>query len=107
MIGEREIAMIKDEAIVLNVARGGIIDEGALVKALERGRIRGAGLDVYANEPVDLQGPLIQQENVVCTPHAAWNSAESEMERRRKSAEDVVRALKGERPKYLVNRAML
>ena len=107
MIGEREISLMKENAIVINVARGGIIEEEALVKALDRGRIRGAGLDVFAHEPVDIYGPLIQHEKILCTPHAAWNSAESEIERRRKSAEDVVRALRGEVPKYLVNKKVL
>jgi len=107
MIGEREISLMKENAIVINVARGGIVDEDALIRALDKGRIRGAGLDVYTHEPVDLYGPLIQHERVICTPHAAWNSIESERERRRKSIEDVVRTLKGEVPKYLVNRKVL
>jgi D-3-phosphoglycerate dehydrogenase len=107
LIGEREISLMKENAIIINVARGGIVDEDALLIALEEKRILGAGLDVFAKEPVDLFGPLIQQERLICTPHAAWNSVESEMERRQKSAEDVIRALQGKVPKYLVNRKVL
>lgn len=107
LIGEREISLMKENAILINVARGGIVDEEALLKALNEGRILGAGLDVFAKEPIDLYGPLIQHERVICTPHAAWNSAESEMERREKSAADVIRALQGEVPKYLVNKKVL
>lgn len=107
LIGEREISLMKENAIIINVARGGIVDEDALLIALEEERILGAGLDVFASEPVDLYGPLIQHERLICTPHAAWNSVESEMERRQKSAEDVLRVLQGKVPKYLVNRKVL
>jgi D-3-phosphoglycerate dehydrogenase len=107
LIGEREISLMKENAVIINVARGGIVDEEALLTALEEKRIMGAGLDVFEKEPVDLLGPLVQHERLICTPHAAWNSIESEKERRQKSAEDVIRALQGEVPKYLVNRKVL
>ncbi|HUV24933.1 MAG TPA: C-terminal binding protein [Methanomassiliicoccales archaeon] len=107
LIGEREISLMKENAVIINVARGGIVDENALLNALEEKRIMGAGLDVFEKEPVDLLGPLVQHERLICTPHAAWNSIESEKERRQKSAEDVIRALQGKVPKYLVNRKVL
>lgn len=107
MIGEKELALMKRGSFIINVARGGIIEEKALLKYLEAGHIQGAGLDVFSHEPPLPGDPLPAHPLVVCTPHAAWNSAESELERRRKSAADVIRALKGEIPKYLVNREVL
>ncbi len=62
---------MKPSAVIINVARGEIIDEAALVEALQAGRIRGAGLDVFPKEPVDPNHPLLRLPNVVATPHVA------------------------------------
>jgi D-3-phosphoglycerate dehydrogenase / 2-oxoglutarate reductase len=107
MIGRKQLAMMKRGSFVINVARGGIIDEAALLDALDEGHIQGAGVDVFTQEPLKPDNPLMRHPLVLSTPHAAWNSAESEIERRRKSVEDVIRVLKGEVPKYLVNREVL
>lgn len=93
---------MKDGAVLVNTARGPIIDEGALNDALRDGDIAGAGLDVMADEPVD-ESPLFELESVVCTPHVAWYSERSLEELRRKAAENVVRVLRGEEPHGLVN----
>jgi phosphoglycerate dehydrogenase-like enzyme len=71
MIGERELRAMKPSAYIVNIGRGGIIDEGALVKALQEGRIAGAGLDVFEEEPLPEDSPLWKQENVIITPHYA------------------------------------
>jgi len=107
LIGARELSMMKETAFIINVARGGIIDEEALLVALDEGRIVGAGLDVFASEPIDPGDPLVGHERVICTPHIAWNSVESEAERRRKSAEEVIQALQGKVPRYLINKDIL
>lgn len=107
MIGEKQLSMMKKGSFIINVARGGIIEEKALLKYLENGHIQGAGLDVFSHEPLLPGDPLVGHPLVICTPHAAWNSAESELERRRKTVADVIRTLKGEIPKYLVNREVL
>ncbi|MFP4169854.1 MAG: C-terminal binding protein [Methanomassiliicoccales archaeon] len=104
MIGSEELSKMKDTAFLINVARGGIIDEKALLKALDAGEIQGAALDVFENEPLKGNDPLLVNEKLIVTPHAAWNSVESEIDRREKTANDVISVLKGERPKYLVNR---
>jgi phosphoglycerate dehydrogenase-like enzyme len=71
MIGERELASMKPSAFLVNVSRGGLIDEAALCKALAEHRIAGAGLDVFEREPVPADSPLLQLDNVLCTPHSA------------------------------------
>jgi phosphoglycerate dehydrogenase-like enzyme len=71
MLGGAALSAMKPNAVIINVARGGIIDEAALVEALQSGRIRGAGLDVFPQEPVDPDHPLLRLPNVVATPHVA------------------------------------
>jgi D-3-phosphoglycerate dehydrogenase len=71
MIGRRELAMMKKDAILINVSRGGLIDEQALVESMAGGHLFGAGLDVFEVEPPTADHPLLQLDNVVATPHAA------------------------------------
>lgn len=103
MIGSDEFELLQDDAVVLNVARGGIIDEEALAAALDAGEIAGAGIDVLTEEPPASDHPLVGRDDVVLTPHAAWNSVESMEELRRKAAGNVRAALSDEEPTYLVN----
>ncbi|MBS7653960.1 MAG: C-terminal binding protein [Candidatus Bathyarchaeia archaeon] len=107
MIGWKELRSMKREAILINVSRGGIIDEKALCKALEERWIAGAGLDVLEEEPPAKDNPLLRLDNVVITPHMAWYSNRSLYEIRRKAAEEVARALSGQIPVNLVNRDVL
>lgn len=74
MIGAGEMALLKPGAVVINVARGAVIDEGALIEALREGRIRGAGLDVFATEPLPGESPLWSLPNVLVTPHVSGAS---------------------------------
>ena len=69
MIGARELALMKPTAFLLNISRGGVIDEAALVEALRNRRIGGAGLDVFVYEPIPYDHPLLQCDNVILTPH--------------------------------------
>jgi phosphoglycerate dehydrogenase-like enzyme len=71
MIGERELGSMKRGALLINVSRGRLIDEAALVKALGEGRLRGAGLDVFAEEPLPPDHPLWRLPNVLITPHVS------------------------------------
>ena len=68
---------MKQGAIVVNTARGGLVDYDALHRALAAGRLRGAGLDVFAAEPADATHPLFRLRNVIVTPHVAWFTAET------------------------------
>ncbi|AXC11542.1 D-3-phosphoglycerate dehydrogenase [Acidisarcina polymorpha] len=76
LVGEQVFAAMKSEAVVVNVGRGPVIDEAALVRALSEGRIKGAGLDVFEHEPLPGDSPLYKLENVLLSPHCADNHAE-------------------------------
>jgi len=107
MIGADELAQMKESAFLLNTARGGIVDEDALADALAAGEIAGAGLDVLAEEPPADDSPLLERDDVILTPHAAYNSAESVVELRTKAARNVAQALAGDVPDYVVNEEVL
>jgi phosphoglycerate dehydrogenase-like enzyme len=77
LIGRRELRLMKPTAYLINTARGSIIDEAALTDALRHRRIAGAGLDVFEQEPVDPGNPLLQLDNVVCTPHLGFVTRET------------------------------
>ncbi|MCF6092409.1 C-terminal binding protein [Microaerobacter geothermalis] len=104
MIGRRQFDLMKKGTFIINTSRGPVIDEGALIEALENKKIAGAGLDVVETEPIQSNNPLLTFENVILTPHVAWYSEESAKEMRSKAAMGVVDVLlHGEYPKYLVN----
>jgi phosphoglycerate dehydrogenase-like enzyme len=75
MINRPRLAMMQPGAILINTARGGLVDQDALVESLQNGHLRGAGLDVFASEPVSASEPLLKLENVVVAPHVAWLTA--------------------------------
>jgi len=104
MIGEKELRMIKKTAYIINTARGPIIQERALYKALKEGWIAGAGLDVYEKEPPDPNNPLLKLENVIATPHIAYYTEEAIRRLAISAAEEAVRILQGQLPKNLVNK---
>ncbi|MFC4768053.1 C-terminal binding protein [Effusibacillus consociatus] len=105
LLGKKQFELMKKDAFVINTSRGPVIDEGALVEALQEGRIAGAGLDVVEEEPIRADHPLLSMENVVLTPHVAWYSEEAAAEMRSKAALGIVDVLlHGEYPKYLINR---
>jgi phosphoglycerate dehydrogenase-like enzyme len=98
MIGKAELEMMKPTAIIINTARGGIIDEVALVQALQSGTIAGAGLDVMEHEPPDPSDPLPKLENVIVTPHTAGPTLESLPKRAANSFANIMRVWNGEPP---------
>lgn len=94
---------MKDNALIVNVARGGIINEDDLYQALKDGEIGGAALDCMLGEPVSKDNPLFALENVIVTPHMAWYSEEAAEELKRKVAEESVRFANGEPIHYAAN----
>ncbi len=102
MIGTRELAKMKHTAILINTARGKVVDEAALIKALREKRIAGAGLDVFEKEPLPGDGPLLEMHNIVLTPHIAFLSEESLDECTYVTVENVEMFAKG-RPQNVVN----
>ena len=101
-IGEPQLCRMKPSAYLINVARGEIVDEAALVEALRGGRLRGAGLDAFAREPLDAGHPLLHLDNVVTTPHIAGGTAETARRRTRAAAENVNRVAQGLAPLYQI-----
>jgi D-3-phosphoglycerate dehydrogenase len=99
LIGRAELARFKPGAYLINVARGGLVDEAALLEALDGGRLSGAGLDVLAVEPAPADHPLVRHPRVVMTPHSAWYSEEAMRDLQRLLAEDVLRVLRGTAPR--------
>lgn len=104
LIDEKELALMKKSAILINSARGGIVNETALYNALVNGEIWAAGLDVFEKEPVDLNHPLLTLPNVVTLPHIGSASKATRMKMAIMAAEHIVQALHGETPTHLVNR---
>jgi glyoxylate reductase len=105
-IGPKELKAMKATAILVNVARGPIVDEKALVQALKTGTIAGAGLDVFEREP-KVQRGLLRLPNVVLAPHIASASMETRTRMACMAAENCVAALTGQRPPNLVNPEVL
>lgn len=103
VFGKEQFKAMKKSAYIVNVARGGIIDEDALEWALTNKEIAGAALDVVENEPLAADSPLLLHDNFIVSPHTAWYSEESAQELNRKVAEEAVRFMKGEPVHYPVN----
>jgi len=103
LIGTRELALMKPEAILVNISRGRVVDEQALIEALRNRRIRGAGLDVFVQEPLATDSPLLQLDNVVATPHIGSATEETRQAMARCAVDNLLSALAGERPLNLVN----
>jgi glyoxylate reductase len=102
LIGRRELGLMKPSAYLINTARGPLVDEAALVNALRERRIAGAGLDVYEEEPEPAPG-LVELGNVVCIPHLGSATEATRAKMASMAAENLVAALRGERPPNLVN----
>jgi len=106
LLGEDQFRIMKKTAFIINTARGGIIDESALLKALRNHWIAGAGLDVFTEEPPRKNHPLFKLKNVIATPHIGWYSEESMERMRQEGFEEICRVFRGEVPKNLVNREL-
>ena len=95
-------AKMKKGAYLINTARGPLVDEAALIAALDSGHLGGAALDVVATEPLAKDSTLLGRDNVILTPHTAFYSVEALEELQTKCASDVARVLSGEKPVYPV-----
>lgn len=98
IISREMMSKMTRKPIIVNVSRGGLIDQPALIEALKSGVIRAAGLDVVENEP-EVPQEMLAIENLVITPHTAWYSIESGLEDRTRSVEEVLRVIRGEPPR--------
>ena len=103
LIGADQFALMRPETIFINISRGKVVDETALIEALRAGRIRAAGLDVFEREPLNPDSPLLQLNNVVATPHIGSATHETREAMARCAVDNLLAALAGERPLNLVN----
>lgn len=103
LIGAEQFALMRPETIFINISRGKVVDESALIRALREGQIRAAGLDVFEREPLNADSPLLQLNNVVATPHIGSATHETREAMATCAVDNLLAALAGERPKNLVN----
>lgn len=107
IVNARSLGLMKPGAYIVNTARGGLIDEAALLEAVQNGRLRGAALDVLSSEPPPKDHPvlskLVADPRILITPHAAWYSEEAMIDMRARGADEVVRVLSGQKPRVPVN----
>ena len=103
LIGAQAFAQMRPESIFINISRGKVVDEAALIEALRNQQIRGAGLDVFEREPLNVDSPLLQMDNVVATPHMGSATHETREAMARCAVDNLLAALAGERPVNLVN----
>ncbi len=107
MISTKQLNSMKPTAYLINASRGAVIDEFALVKALEEKKIAGAALDVFVSEPADLKNPLLKFDTVIVSPHCAGNSEEALNTTSLVVSQEVTRILQGKVPQNLVNKPQL
>lgn len=107
MISDEQFALMKKGVFIVNAARGELIDEKALIKALDEGKVGGIGLDVIENEPIDETHPLLAYDNVVITPHTSAYTFECLRGMGNKVVTDVERVFRGETPDDVVNKEVL
>ncbi|MBS7655420.1 D-glycerate dehydrogenase [Candidatus Bathyarchaeota archaeon] len=103
MIGENQLKLMKSSAILINTSRGAVINEAALIKALKEKWIAGAALDVFEEEPIKPNHPILKLDNVVITPHIGSATKETRFKMAEIAARNLISVLKGEPPIYLVN----
>ena len=102
-----KMKLMKSTAIFLNTARGGLVDEDGLIRALQEGTIGGAGLDVLVDEFPDMANPLFQMDNVVVTPHIAYYSEGADVDLRNYACDQVIGALENGAPQFFLNKKEL
>jgi phosphoglycerate dehydrogenase-like enzyme len=107
MLGPRELGLLKTSAYLINIARGELIDEEALIEALRQGRIAGAGLDVFETEPLPLDSPLLALDNVILTPHWLPSTHRAARLTRNAIVSNVLRVARGELPQNILNPEVL
>ena len=100
MIGERELGLMSSDAYLVNVSRGGLVDEAALATALSDGQIAGAGLDVFVEEPVPADNPLLSCENVILTPHIGGGTGGAKQKQLSDVLNNIVSYARGDRASH-------
>ena len=107
LVGKNELALMKDSAFLINISRGPIVDEDALISVLTNKTIKGAGLDVFREEPVDINNPLLKLDNVIATPHTLGGTDELHTECGYSTMRAALAVCKGEFPDFIVNKQII
>jgi phosphoglycerate dehydrogenase-like enzyme len=109
LIGARELALMRPSAVLVNTSRGGTVDEAALARAIDEGRLAGAAIDVFEREPMSMENPLLRCDphRVILTPHAVGHNAETGPGGTAMALRSVQRAMAGELPESVVNPAVV
>lgn len=107
LIDKKKISQMKRSAYLINTSRGGVVDEDALTEMLKLDKIGGAALDVFKNEPPEPNSSLLKTENTILTPHSASRTEEAKTRMAVGITEEVLKVLRGEKPRYIVNPAVL
>lgn len=103
LVNAARLRSMKPDAVIVNASRGPVIDEAALAQALREHRIRGAAIDVFAEQPLPAGHPFLALDNIILTPHAAALTRESSQKMGVGTARQILQLLRGERPEFLVN----
>lgn len=107
LLDRRRLQLMRETSVLINVARGGLVDQDALLAVLKEGRIRGAALDVFAEEPLDPRDPLLQCENLIVSPHSIGMTDRAHKGMGANAVRNIQAALHGETPPDLINRDVL
>jgi len=107
LVDARLLSLMKSDSYLINTSRGAVVDEKALIEALEKGSIAGAGLDVFEKEPPSLDNPLLKFNNVITTSHSAGLNRDCERKLAIAAAQAVIDFLEGRQPKYIYNKKEL
>ena len=103
LIGYEQLCAMKETAYLINISRAGLVERDGLIRALEEGKIAGAGLDVFWEEPLSLDDELLKLDNVVLTPHVATSTSQSRVRSFVQVAQDIKRVVGGGKPEFCVN----
>jgi len=102
LIGEKELSLMKKTAVLINVSRGGIVEEGALYQALQSKIIAGAGIDVWEKEPAETNNPLFSLDNVIATPHIGAGTRDTLNRVLLTAFQNIERVEQGHEPSHLI-----
>ena len=107
LINQGKLALMKPNSVLINTSRGSLVDEGALVEALQEKKIAGAALDVFEKEPLMKDSQLLTLDNVVLTPHLAGLSADALLASGKMIAENIITTFSGEIPRNIINQDVI
>jgi phosphoglycerate dehydrogenase-like enzyme len=107
LLSDARLSLLKPSAFLISIARGPIVDQAALTRALREGRIAGAGLDVFEQEPIDPNDPILKLDNVIVAPHAICWTDEMFLGNGREAIQSILDFAAGKVPQHVVNRDVL